>query len=140
MNGRACNSLKRIKKDALIRWIGTHHLYQLDNALKIDGEFVRSMRTHPADAAIVMALVRLARDLGMRSVAEWVEDLETLKALKEIGADYVQGYIFSKPQESAEILTVDSSASFISDPNVIHYLGPLYWTHDISVAQHKFGS
>ena len=104
------------------------------DALKIDGEFVRSMRTHPADAAIVVALVRLARDLGMRSVAEWVEDLETLKALKEIGVDYVQGYIISKPQESAEILTVNSSASFISDPNVIHYLGTLSETPDVSAA------
>jgi diguanylate cyclase (GGDEF)-like protein len=109
------------------------------DALKIDGEFVRSMRTHPADAAIVVALVRLARDLGMRSVAEWVEDIETLKALKEIGVDYVQGYIISKPQESAEILTVDSSASFVADPNVIHYLEMLSETRDVAVRQHAPG-
>ncbi len=44
------------------------------DALKIDGEFIRTMCDHPADTAIVEAIVALARNLGMRSIAEWVED------------------------------------------------------------------
>jgi diguanylate cyclase (GGDEF)-like protein len=86
------------------------------DALKIDGEFIRTMCAHPADTAIVEAIVALARNLGMRSIAEWVEDAETLRALKEIGVDYVQGFVIAKPQESAAILTATSAASFIKDP------------------------
>lgn len=85
------------------------------DALKIDGEFIRTMCAHPADTAIVEAIVALARNLGMRSIAEWVEDAETLRALKEIGVDYVQGYVIAKPQESAAILAASSAASFIQD-------------------------
>jgi len=82
------------------------------DALKIDGEFIRTMCAHPADIAIVEAIVALARNLGMRSVAEWVEDVDTLRALKEIGVDYVQGYLIAKPQESSAILAASSAASF----------------------------
>ena len=68
------------------------------DALKIDGEFIRTMCEHPADTAIVEAIVALARNLGMRSIAEWVEDANTLRALKEIGVDYVQGFVIARPQ------------------------------------------
>jgi diguanylate cyclase (GGDEF)-like protein len=88
------------------------------DALKIDGEYVKSMCSHPADMAIVEALVSLARDLGMRSVAEWVEDADTLAALHEIGVDYVQGYAIARPQEADAILLAQSSASFVTDPDV----------------------
>ncbi|WP_240702223.1 EAL domain-containing protein [Trinickia terrae] len=95
------------------------------DALKIDGEFVRSMCSHPADVAIVEALVALAHNLGMRSVAEWVEDLDTLKALHEIGVDYVQGYVVARPQDCSAILTADSAASFIADPAVASFIESL---------------
>jgi diguanylate cyclase (GGDEF)-like protein len=85
------------------------------DALKIDGEFIRTMCAHPADTAIVEAIVALARNLGMRSIAEWVEDAETLRALREIGVDYVQGFVIAKPQESTAILAASSAASFIKD-------------------------
>nr|WP_313957425.1 EAL domain-containing protein [Paraburkholderia sp. BCC1885] len=86
------------------------------DALKIDGEFIRTMCEHPADTAIVEAIVALARNLGMRSIAEWVEDANTLRALKEIGVDYVQGFVVARPQECSAILMAGSAASFISDP------------------------
>lgn len=92
------------------------------DALKIDGEFVRTMCAHPADIAIVEAIVALARNLGMRSVAEWVEDADTLRALQEIGVDYVQGYLIAKPQESAAILAASSAASFVKDPEVVNII------------------
>jgi diguanylate cyclase (GGDEF)-like protein len=85
------------------------------DALKIDGEFIRTMCAHPADTAIVEAIVALARNLGMRSIAEWVEDADTLRLLKEIGVDYVQGFVIAKPQESAAILAASSAASFVTD-------------------------
>jgi EAL domain-containing protein (putative c-di-GMP-specific phosphodiesterase class I) len=92
------------------------------DALKIDGEFIRSMCAHPADIAIVEAIVALARNLGMRSVAEWVEDIDTLRALQEIGVDYVQGYLIAKPQDSSAILAADSAASFVKDAEVVAFI------------------
>ncbi|WP_250453095.1 EAL domain-containing protein [Caballeronia sp. ATUFL_M2_KS44] len=92
------------------------------DALKIDGEFVRTMCNHPADIAIVEAIINLARNLGMRSIAEWVEDLQTLDALKELGVDYVQGFAIAKPQEARDILTASSAASFVTNAEVKRYL------------------
>jgi diguanylate cyclase (GGDEF)-like protein len=92
------------------------------DALKIDGEFVRTMCNHPADIAIVEAIITLARNLGMRSIAEWVEDVETLRALDELGVDYVQGYAIAKPQETDDILAATSAAGFVSKAEVTRYL------------------
>jgi len=92
------------------------------DALKIDGAFVRTMCEHPADTAIVEAIVSLAHNLGMRSIAEWVEDVDTLRALKEVGVDYVQGFAIAKPQLSEAILEASSSASFIERDDVATFL------------------
>ncbi|MFL9959392.1 EAL domain-containing protein [Paraburkholderia nemoris] len=92
------------------------------DALKIDGEFVRTMCNHPADIAIVEAIITLSRNLGMRSIAEWVEDLETLRALNELGVDYVQGFAIAKPQEAEDILAASSAASFVTNTELTRYL------------------
>jgi hypothetical protein len=57
------------------------------DALKIDGEFVRNINGFPANAAIVEAIIGLARNLGMQSIAEWVEDAPTLDMLQAMGVD-----------------------------------------------------
>jgi EAL domain-containing protein (putative c-di-GMP-specific phosphodiesterase class I) len=80
------------------------------------------MCNHPADVAIVEAIISLARNLGMRSIAEWVEDLETLRALNELGVDYVQGFAIAKPQEAEDILTASSAASFVTNTDLTRYL------------------
>jgi EAL domain-containing protein (putative c-di-GMP-specific phosphodiesterase class I) len=61
----------------------------------------------------------------MRSIAEWVEDAETLRALKDIGVDYVQGFVIAKPQESSAILAASSAASFIKDAATQHFVDSL---------------
>jgi len=94
------------------------------DALKIDGEFVRTMCNHPADIAIVEAIINLARNLGMRSIAEWVEDVETFRALQELGVDYVQGFGVARPQEAKDILMASSAASFVTDPELARLLTP----------------
>jgi diguanylate cyclase (GGDEF)-like protein len=88
------------------------------DTLKIDGNFILGVNLHPANLAIVEAIVELARNLGMKSVAEWAEDLATIEALVEVGVDYVQGYAIARPQLPASILGARSSASFIEDPKV----------------------
>ncbi|MHB8666356.1 MAG: EAL domain-containing protein [Burkholderiales bacterium] len=92
------------------------------DTLKIDGSFVVGVNAHPANLAIVEAIVELARNLGMKSVAEWAEDLATVEALAEVGVDYVQGFVIARPQLPAAILAAKSSASFIEDERVAQYV------------------
>ena len=87
--------------------------------LKIDGSFIVDMNQHPANIAIVEAIVNLARNLGMKTIAEWAEDNATVQTLAEIGVDYVQGYAVSRPQPCDNMLTAESSASFITDEALI---------------------
>jgi len=65
--------------------------------IKIDGVFVRGMATDPMDQAIVEAVNRIAHILGLKTVAEYVEDESSLSRLREIGVDYAQGYFIAKP-------------------------------------------
>jgi diguanylate cyclase (GGDEF)-like protein len=67
--------------------------------LKIDAEFVRDLPRSKADQRLVTAIVAMARPLGLKTVAEGVEDDETLELVREIGVDYVQGFGIAKPFE-----------------------------------------
>ena len=73
--------------------------------LKIDRTFVDNALEESADAAIVQAVAGLARQLGLRAVAEGVEDEATLRAVAEWGATYAQGYYLSRPVPAAELST-----------------------------------
>ena len=92
------------------------------DAVKIDGSFVTAITTHPANLSIVEAIVELARNLGMQSIAEWAEDRATVEALWRVGVDYVQGYAISRPLDPAAILGADCSPSFIQDPDVAQFV------------------
>ncbi|MCX7314762.1 MAG: phosphodiesterase [Hyphomicrobiales bacterium] len=59
--------------------------------LKIDGTFVKNMTRSDDDQAFVSALVDLARRLGIKTVAEWVQDEASAALLAEWGCDYLQG-------------------------------------------------
>jgi diguanylate cyclase (GGDEF)-like protein len=65
--------------------------------LKIDKSFVLGMRTDENDAVIVRSTVELGHNLGLRLVAEGVEDIETWQQLLPLGCDVVQGYHISRP-------------------------------------------
>jgi PAS domain S-box-containing protein/diguanylate cyclase (GGDEF)-like protein len=71
--------------------------------LKIDRCFVRDVARNPSDAAIVRATVDMARTLGLRTVAEGVEDEAGLATLRELGCDMVQGYHVGRPMPPAEL-------------------------------------
>jgi diguanylate cyclase (GGDEF)-like protein/PAS domain S-box-containing protein len=85
------------------------------DALKIDGGFVKGVGSHPANTAILQAIIELTHNLGMKSIAEWVEDVATLELLAELGADYAQGYAISRSQPAERLLGASSSADFIED-------------------------
>jgi EAL domain-containing protein (putative c-di-GMP-specific phosphodiesterase class I) len=72
--------------------------------LKLDRTFVRHLAAGSADAAIVTSTVQLAHALGLRMVAEGVEDDEALGLLRRIGADVAQGYHMCRPHP-ADVVT-----------------------------------
>jgi EAL domain-containing protein (putative c-di-GMP-specific phosphodiesterase class I) len=90
--------------------------------LKIDGSFVVNMNQHPANVSIVEAIVNLARNLGMKTIAEWAEDAATVQALAEIGVDYVQGFAVAHPMDPELLLQASSAASFIQDVELQHFV------------------
>ncbi len=65
--------------------------------LKIDGSFIRDLATDEGSRLFVRALNDVANGLSKQVVAEWIETPEALKILTEMGAQYGQGYLFSKP-------------------------------------------
>ena len=66
--------------------------------LKIDGSFVRDMVKDPVDAAMVEAINRIGHVMGIRTIAEAVEDQTTLEALRNLGVNYAQGTVIARPE------------------------------------------
>lgn len=76
-----------------------HYLRELHfEYVKIDGAFVRNIASSAVDRALVRNLSKLCQEIGIRTVAEFVESEETLSLLQDIGVDYVQGFHIGMPQ------------------------------------------
>lgn len=71
--------------------------------LKIDGAFVKDIVNNKADVAIVKSMNEIAHSLGLKTIAEYVENDEIRQVLNEIGVDYGQGYGIHKPMALAEL-------------------------------------
>jgi diguanylate cyclase (GGDEF)-like protein len=65
--------------------------------LKIDGSFVKDIETDSVDCAMVSSIQQLGRAIGVRTIAEFVENEHILRKLADIGVDYAQGYGISRP-------------------------------------------
>lgn len=74
------------------------------DVIKIDGAFVREMPRNDADQLTVKAIVDIARGLGKRTIAEFVEDEATTQMLREYGVDMAQGFHLGRPVDAAEAL------------------------------------
>jgi diguanylate cyclase (GGDEF)-like protein/PAS domain S-box-containing protein len=72
------------------------------DTLKIDRSFVSRLGGDSEDIALVRTIVRLGQSLGMSTVAEGIEDAVQLAALREMGCDYAQGYLLSRPVPAPE--------------------------------------
>jgi EAL domain-containing protein (putative c-di-GMP-specific phosphodiesterase class I) len=73
--------------------------------IKIDRSFVGAMTTSDRDAVIVRSTADLGRNLGLRVIAEGVEDLATWQQLDAAGCDALQGYFISRPIPADEFST-----------------------------------
>lgn len=67
--------------------------------LKIDGSFTRNLAHDTVNQAMVTAMIKLARTLDFKVIAEQVEDESSLEAVRRMGVDYVQGFVISRPQK-----------------------------------------
>ncbi|RZT42941.1 diguanylate cyclase [Cupriavidus agavae] len=79
--------------------------------LKIDGSFIRNLARNAVDREIVSSINDIGHRLGVRTVAEWVEDESTLHTLRAIGVDYAQGYAIGKPMPLEAFLDSCESAA-----------------------------
>ena len=69
--------------------------------LKIDGYFIRNLASDTVNQAMVTAMIKLARSLNFRVIAEHVEDMSALDSARRMGVDFVQGYQVGRPQPLA---------------------------------------
>ena len=72
--------------------------------IKVDRSFVLSMMRNSSDEAIVRSTIELAHNLGLRAIAEGVEDAATLGRLRELGCDLAQGYYMGRPMPLAQLI------------------------------------
>ena len=95
--------------------------------LKVDREFIKDINLDRNGEAIIRAILALSKSLGLKVVAEGVEEASQVEFLKEIGCDFVQGFFFSKP-----LSVIDLERRFKSDwedckvSNEIEDEAPLY--------------
>ncbi|MCG8378693.1 MAG: EAL domain-containing protein, partial [Proteobacteria bacterium] len=82
------------------------YLKNLDvDYLKIDGMFVKNIVNDEIDRAMVRSINEIGQVMGMKTIAEFVENDEIKSVLYEIGVNYVQGYGIGKPVPFSEVLT-----------------------------------
>lgn len=75
-----------------------HYIKQFPiDFIKIEGEFIANMLHDPRDHAFVHSISMLARQLRIKTVAEFVESVEVLEAVQEVGIDLAQGYYTGRP-------------------------------------------
>ncbi len=88
----------------------SHLKYLPVDYLKIDGSFIRDLPRNPIDQQLVRAIVTVARALGKQTIAEFVNDDETIRLLTEYGVDFAQGYHIGMPALLPEPRARDAAA------------------------------
>ena len=83
--------------------------------LKIDGQFVKGLINDPLSDAAVRCFVDVAKVIGLRTVAEFVDAAEVLARLREIGVDYAQGFLLHVPEP---IENLSAAGAIVSADNI----------------------
>jgi diguanylate cyclase (GGDEF)-like protein len=79
--------------------------------VKIDGNFVREITTDPVDRAMVESVNRISHEMGLRTVAEFVETEAIMQCLRRLGVDFAQGYGVARPEPFAAWLAAHPPAA-----------------------------
>ena len=105
----ACDLIESIKKlgcrfaldDFGVGFSSFYYLQQLPvDYIKIDGAFVKHLSQNKNNQILVKAITDVARGFGKKTIAEYVEDEETLSILKQYHVDYAQGYYIGRPENT----------------------------------------
>jgi diguanylate cyclase (GGDEF)-like protein len=98
--------------------------------LKIDGSYVRGINKSVANHAIVKAITDLTHEMGMKCVAEWIEDIPTIRTLQHLGMDYGQGFGLSRPMPMDDITVATSGYDALTEkPAIDFYSNLLHLPH-----------
>jgi diguanylate cyclase (GGDEF)-like protein len=81
--------------------------------LKIDGSFVRDMVDDPMDAAMVSSINQIGHVMGLKTIAEFVENEAVLVKLREMGVDFVQGYGVEYPKPLEDLIALQGKPSAV---------------------------
>jgi EAL domain-containing protein (putative c-di-GMP-specific phosphodiesterase class I) len=96
--------------------LGYLHQFPVDT-LKIDRSFVAQMQQdQDSDYHVVEAIVALSQKLRIAVIAEGIENAQQLKWLQQLGCEYGQGYLFSRPQPADEFLELLNQSNFADVP------------------------
>ena len=79
--------------------------------LKIDGDFIRELARNQTDRLTVQAIVEIAKGMGKKTIAEFVETEEVLVLLRALGVDFAQGYRIGAPDDLESFWDVDAPAA-----------------------------
>ncbi len=79
--------------------------------LKIDGQFIKDIVEDPLNDAATRCFVEVARVLGIKTVAEFVDRPEVLERVRVIGVDYAQGFLLHKPEPLEQVLSAWPASS-----------------------------
>jgi EAL domain-containing protein (putative c-di-GMP-specific phosphodiesterase class I) len=84
-----------------------HYLKKLPvDYIKIDGLFVENMNKDPVDFATVRSIQDVAKLLGKQTIAEFVEDAEVEGQLRDLGVDFMQGFLRHRPMPLENVFSV----------------------------------
>lgn len=84
------------------------NLKRLDvDMVKIDGTFVKNLLEDSSDQVFINTMVEIAGTFGMKTVAEWVGDLDTARMLADAGIDYLQGFLYGMPIAAEDYVDTD---------------------------------
>lgn len=101
---KKCKNIRVAIDDFGTGYSSLSYLRQISaDILKVDISFVRAMLEDERSRAIVETIVRLAKALGMRTLAEGVEREEQREMLVEMGVDYLQGFLLAKPMPEDKV-------------------------------------
>ena len=89
------------------------------STVKIDREFVSNADNDPEDLAIIRAIIAMGHSLGLKVVAEGVENKKQYDLVKEAGCDFAQGYYIQKPVAAEELLPFLVSSTVNPDMRVV---------------------